>query len=223
MTRVMNYDPSLYVRCHRSGRSFESTPPVARAQKMTKFAEVVKESSQPAAKAPSEHVVAQITAPTIASTAIEVVAKKRYCAFCDPQIIGKQQIFENDSFHVLVDYKPLAPGHLLIVSKTCIIKAEEMNEQQNRDYLSARKKVCELFSKVLKTDQYIELSKAGADAGQTVKHFHSHMVPIQSSKWRMLGQLMVLAKIALPICCVRPLKPETLKAEVAKFKAALPA
>lgn len=121
------------------------------------------------------------------------------CAFCDKQIIANQKIWGNDSFDVLVDNRPTVEGHLLIVSKRGdAIKVEDLTNKENTDLLDARKKTVELFKKVFKTDNYIELTKSGKPAGQTVKHLHVHMMPIQFTKHVWIGQLKVLFKIAFP-------------------------
>ena len=117
------------------------------------------------------------------------------CAFCEGDVIKNQVVYSGTDYQVLVDYAPIVEGHLLIVPKSHVATADELNPESGKELLETIKKVKKVFKSTLETDDYIILQKNGKAAGQSVPHVHFHMIPIKSTGWRMLGQLKIFFKI----------------------------
>ena len=90
----------------------------------------------------------------------------------DDKIIGK-----SDHFFLIYDGFPVSPGHILIISK-----------EQKTDYFSlSDEEQSELRKMILKAKAIIEENHSpdgynigmncGEAAGQTVFHFHCHVIP----------------------------------------------
>jgi ATP adenylyltransferase len=103
-------------------------------------------------------------------------ANKSGCVFCD--IESKRIIDESNSFFVIRDGFPVTEGHTLFISKRCVADwfALSANEQTelNQLIVSHKEKL---------TSSYPEISgfnigmNCGESAGQTVMHFHAHLIP----------------------------------------------
>lgn len=104
------------------------------------------------------------------------------CHFCNPSILEKQLVFENQYLMVIHDRAPISRGHLLIIPKRHIVKAHELSQEEWGEFRSILPQVVSIFEKVYHTDQYLIMERNGPFAGQTVNHVHFHIIPIPSQK-----------------------------------------
>lgn len=103
------------------------------------------------------------------------------CVFC--KIVKKEipstVVYEDDQLIAFHDLNPVAPVHVLIVPKRHI---EDMNdfakEDKNGELAAHMTRVIPLIAKELgvKRSGYRLISNCGPDAGQTVFHFHAHLL-----------------------------------------------
>jgi len=101
---------------------------------------------------------------------------KDSCVFC--HIEHNRIIDESDSFIVIRDGFPVTEGHTLFISKRCVADwfALSLDEQTELNQLISSHK-----EKL--TTSYPEISgfnigmNCGESAGQTVMHFHAHLIP----------------------------------------------
>lgn len=128
------------------------------------------------------------------------------CPFCDPQIIADQKVFESDTLYVLADYMPRVKGHLLIIPKRHVVRAEEMKDQEWKELGLTIQAVVKVFKESLGTDQYIILEKNGPKAFQEIPHVHFHLLPVVNETWK---EIFFIAP--------RKLDPEELQQEVLFF------
>ncbi len=80
-------------------------------------------------------------------------------------------------FFIIEDNYPVSPGHLLIISnkeKTDSFKLSEV-EQKELTHLICVSKI--IIEKKYKPDGYNIGMNCGESAGQTVFHFHCHIIP----------------------------------------------
>jgi diadenosine tetraphosphate (Ap4A) HIT family hydrolase len=89
----------------------------------------------------------------------------------------EQWILETDYFFVIKDKYPVTEGHLLIISKRKADDYFALNEKEQSELLTAIN-----VSKQYLNDTYGETDynigmNCGEYAGQTVFHFHCHIIP----------------------------------------------
>ena len=101
------------------------------------------------------------------------------CIFC--KIIAGEipsaTIYENDEFKVILDRFPSGEGHALILPKNHVANVFEIDpEQAGRAYALAAKLARAMKEVLGFTDMNI-LQNNGTIAGQTVFHFHIHLIP----------------------------------------------
>jgi histidine triad (HIT) family protein len=101
------------------------------------------------------------------------------CAFCD--IINKKAaaevIYENDKVISFLDIRPLNYGHTLVVPKKHFENFLALPEEELNPLVSAVQLIAEAAKKSIKADGFNIVVNNGAAAGQTVFHFHFHVIP----------------------------------------------
>jgi diadenosine tetraphosphate (Ap4A) HIT family hydrolase len=84
---------------------------------------------------------------------------------------------ESDDFLIIKDIYPVSPGHMLIISKREALDFFALNDSErdqiNKSILIAKS----LIELEYKPDGYNIGMNCGAAAGQTVFHFHCHVIP----------------------------------------------
>ena len=100
------------------------------------------------------------------------------CLFCKiiAGDIPSTKVYENEYVYAFRDINPQAPVHILVVPKTHIACADEVNAD-NSVYVA---KCYEAVAKIAKaeglTNGYRVINNCGADGGQTVMHLHFHLL-----------------------------------------------
>lgn len=86
-------------------------------------------------------------------------------------------LFKNEDFFVIEDGFPVSPGHMLIISN--VIKKDyfELSESEKINLIFTIEKAKEIIKKNYKPDGYNIGMNCGEAAGQTVFHFHCHIIP----------------------------------------------
>jgi diadenosine tetraphosphate (Ap4A) HIT family hydrolase len=86
-------------------------------------------------------------------------------------------LFKNDLFFIIADRYPVSPGHLLIISN----EVREDYFHLNDDEKSFFPKMLEIAKSIIesqyKPDGYNLGMNCGLSAGQTIFHFHCHVIP----------------------------------------------
>lgn len=101
------------------------------------------------------------------------------CIFC--KIIEGQipsnVIYEDEEFKVILDLAPAAKGHALILPKEHYADIYEIDEEVAGRAMKLAKKLAIHMTKVLGCDGFNILQNNHEVAGQTVFHFHVHLIP----------------------------------------------
>ncbi|MEM3781846.1 MAG: HIT family protein [Candidatus Micrarchaeaceae archaeon] len=101
------------------------------------------------------------------------------CIFC--RIIRKEEqayiIYEDRSVIAILDKAPFTEGHTLIITKTHSTNLLDADNRELSRAILIAKKLALFYSKELKCDGVNLLHATGAVAGQSVNHFHMHVVP----------------------------------------------
>ena len=92
--------------------------------------------------------------------------------------LPSEVLFENDYIKVFKDIKPEAPTHLLMIPrgpyKDFYAFILEASEKEKQGFFTG---VAEVIKKLsLEEGDYRLVTNAGASAGQTVYHFHLHLL-----------------------------------------------
>ena len=99
------------------------------------------------------------------------------------------KVFENDQTLAFLDIMPVSLGHTLIIPKT---KAENIFELENESgsaVFITTKKLAHAIRASLKPTGLVLTQLNGTDAGQTVFHYHMHIIPVyEKTPLRMHGK-----------------------------------
>ena len=101
------------------------------------------------------------------------------CVFC--KIVEGQipstTIFEDNDFKVILDISPANLGHSLVICKHHYENLIEMPEELVGKGFIVAKKVAKAIKEATNCDGINILQNNGVVAGQTVFHFHIHIIP----------------------------------------------
>lgn len=112
------------------------------------------------------------------------------CIFCKiiKGEIPSYTVYEDDTFKVILDRFPAAPGHALIIPKAHYSDMFELTDEVAEKLYPLAKKIATAIKKAVGADGINIIQNNGEAAGQSVHHFHLHIVP------RKAGDGIVLNK-----------------------------
>ena len=93
------------------------------------------------------------------------------------EIPQERIIFKNDFFFIIKDGFPVSPGHLLIISNELKLDYFELSNDEKANLTEVILKAKEIIEQEYKPDGYNIGMNCGEAAGQTVFHFHCHVIP----------------------------------------------
>lgn len=101
------------------------------------------------------------------------------CIFCKIAAgeIPSTTLYEDDDFRVILDIEPATKGHALILPKEHYANLYELDDAIAAKALVLAKKMTTVLKDVLGCDGYNIVQNNGTVAGQTVFHFHMHLIP----------------------------------------------
>lgn len=105
--------------------------------------------------------------------------KDENCIFCKLANgdIPTATVYEDDDFRVILDASPASKGHALIIPKEHYANLYELDDKIAAKALVLAKKLITKFKDALGCDGYNVVQNNGEAAGQTVFHFHMHLIP----------------------------------------------
>lgn len=105
--------------------------------------------------------------------------RKEDCIFCKIANgeIPSKAVYEDTDFRVILDLAPATKGHALILPKEHAANLYELPEETASKVLLVAKKVAAQMQNKLNCDGLNLVQNNGEVAGQTVRHFHLHMIP----------------------------------------------
>ena len=101
------------------------------------------------------------------------------CIFCKIANgeIPSATLYEDEDFRVILDANPAAKGHALILPKEHYANLYELDDELAGKSMILAKKMITKLTKALDCDGYNIVQNNGEAAGQTVFHYHVHMIP----------------------------------------------
>lgn len=101
------------------------------------------------------------------------------CIFCKiaKGEIPSKTIYEDEEFRVILDLGPATRGHALILPKKHADNLYELSDETAASAMKLARKMALLMREKLHCDGLNLVQNNGAAAGQTVSHFHVHIIP----------------------------------------------
>ncbi|HIV23018.1 MAG TPA: HIT family protein [Candidatus Merdiplasma excrementigallinarum] len=101
------------------------------------------------------------------------------CIFCKIANgeIPSATLYEDEDFRVILDLGPASKGHALILPKEHAANLYELPDELAAKAMVVAKKVGSVLAKGLNCDGLNVVQNNGEAAGQTVFHFHIHLIP----------------------------------------------
>ena len=101
------------------------------------------------------------------------------CIFCKIANgeITSATLYEDEDFRVILDLGPASKGHALILPKTHAANIYEISDEIAAKAMVLAKKMASKLTEVLNCDGFNIVQNNGEAAGQTVFHFHMHLIP----------------------------------------------
>lgn len=105
--------------------------------------------------------------------------RKEDCIFCKIANgeIPSATLYEDDCFRVILDLGPASKGHALILPKEHYADLYELDDETAGKALVLAKKIITRMTEVMGCDGYNVVQNNKEAAGQTVRHFHIHLIP----------------------------------------------
>ncbi|MCI8598661.1 MAG: HIT family protein [Lachnospiraceae bacterium] len=104
---------------------------------------------------------------------------KEDCIFCKIANgeIPSSTIYEDEDFRVFLDLNPATRGHALLVPKKHFANLLELDDGLCEKAMVLAKKLAGKMTELLGCDGFNLMQNNGEAAGQTVFHFHLHLIP----------------------------------------------
>lgn len=101
------------------------------------------------------------------------------CIFCKIANgeIPSATLYEDSDFRVILDLGPATKGHALILPKEHFADLYEIDDETVAKAYQLAKKMVIRLTDVLECDGYNIVQNNKEAAGQTVPHFHIHLIP----------------------------------------------
>lgn len=101
------------------------------------------------------------------------------CIFCKLANgdIPTRSIYEDDDFNVILDMSPATKGHALILPKSHAKNLYELSDETAAKVMVLAKKLATEMTEKLGADGFNLVQNNNEIAGQTVFHFHLHLIP----------------------------------------------
>ncbi len=101
------------------------------------------------------------------------------CIFCKIAAgeIPSVTVYEDDYFKAILDIAPAACGHTVIIPKDHFKDATEITEEYSSRILEVAAKIGKAQMAALGAEGFNVLQNNGRAAGQSVFHYHMHVLP----------------------------------------------
>ncbi len=99
-----------------------------------------------------------------------------FCKIANGEIPSKT-LYEDERFRVILDLGPATRGHALILPKDHYANLYELPDDVAAEAMKLAKKMAVRMKEKLGADGFNLVQNNGETAGQTVMHFHLHLIP----------------------------------------------
>ena len=91
--------------------------------------------------------------------------------------IPYHKVYEDEHTLAFMDIMPQAEGHVLVIPKQKTADLADLEPEYAAAVLMTSKKVMQAQRQVFAREGIIQMQLNGAQAGQTVFHYHIHLIP----------------------------------------------
>ena len=109
-----------------------------------------------------------------------------FCKIANGEMPSKT-LYEDDKFRVILDLGPASKGHALILPKEHYADLYELPEETAGEVMKLAKKMAAQMTQRLGCEGFNLVQNNGELAGQTVFHFHMHLIPRYRDDGQKIG------------------------------------
>lgn len=109
-----------------------------------------------------------------------------FCKIANGEIPSKT-IYDDENFRVILDLGPAAKGHALILPKDHYKDLFNLPDETAKGAITLAKKLGAQMMDKLNADGFNLVQNNGECAGQTVFHFHLHLIPRYEDDGQKIG------------------------------------
>lgn len=109
-----------------------------------------------------------------------------FCKIANGEIPSKT-IYEDEKFRVILDLGPATKGHALILPKEHYANLYELPEEMAGNVMKLAKKMAAQITEKLGCEGFNLVQNNGDLAGQSVYHFHLHLIPRYRADGQTIG------------------------------------
>lgn len=122
------------------------------------------------------------------------------CPFCKKDVVDNQSVITGNKVNVFFTRAPIGFGgerlHFLVIPKVHRVAFTDVTQEEYCESMDLTTKLINHFTNSRKTIKGVYLlNKTGVDAGQTVKHWHLHVIFSTSASQDFWGKLTVMKNI----------------------------
>jgi histidine triad (HIT) family protein len=109
------------------------------------------------------------------------------CVYCTLEEIKTREITSNDLAWAFPTNIPITPGHTLISPKRCVKTLADLTKEERLAILDLADAIMTALKKLFSCDGFNCVWNEGRLAGQSVPHFHLHIIPRKEGDTGLLG------------------------------------
>ncbi len=99
------------------------------------------------------------------------------CPFCRGEIEKEREIYHDDKVYIIFDLFPVNKGHVLVIPSRHVESFYELTDEEIKALHRGIKAVMKTLEKFYAPDGFNVGFNQGLQAGQTISHFHIHVIP----------------------------------------------
>lgn len=96
-------------------------------------------------------------------------------------VVTHQVFFQTKHTYALVNLKPLVPGHVLVVPLRVVAHLADLTPEESADYMASLQTVHRFILHHYRAAALNIAIQDGPEAGQSVPHLHTHLIPRHAS------------------------------------------
>lgn len=93
-------------------------------------------------------------------------------------LVNQQVFYRSRHTFALVNLKPLVKGHVLVIPlRRSILRFGDLTTEESQDYMATLQLIHKFIIRTYKADSLNIAIQDGPEAGQSIPHLHTHLIP----------------------------------------------